>query len=291
MSNILRKLILGRKESRQPFMKPPLAIPGESLREKLDDELFGFALALYIPFLLFLLVVYKTIFSAPLSHLLSFWVYMITSLPVLLVAILYGRRKIRKILTYRQGFMGEQIIGQELERSRSMGYVVFHDIYNEQKKFNVDHIAIGKPGIVVVETKSKSKLKKGSPEIVYDGTRLTFPDRTYTMDPLDQVEANAKWIQELAHKLIAEKKNAKCQFNNKNPVPVVRIVVYPGWYVDYEEARKVKAKTMVTNDEMLVDNVIKSLKQPLELTDGMITELQELFEYYLREKNKEMIEY
>ena len=48
---------------------------------------------------------------------------------------------------------------------------------------------------------------------------------------------------------------------------------------------------MVTNEQMLVDSVIKSLKQPPELTDEMIEELQDIFEHYLREKNKKLIEY
>ncbi len=48
---------------------------------------------------------------------------------------------------------------------------------------------------------------------------------------------------------------------------------------------------MVANEQMLVDGVIKSLKQLPELTDEMIEELQDIFEHYLREKNKKLIEY
>jgi hypothetical protein len=42
---------------------------------------------------------------------------------------------------------------------------------------------------------------------------------------------------------------------------------------------------------LLVDNVIKSLKQPTELTDEMIEELQDLFEWHFRAENKRLIEY
>ncbi|MFZ2655587.1 MAG: nuclease-related domain-containing protein [Victivallales bacterium] len=288
---MIRKLLFGNKDSRPPFLKAPLALPGERVREKLEDEVMGFAIALSIPIFLILLVIYKTIFSAPLSHNLSFLVHSITTVPFFLFFYIYGKKKIKNIRTYRLGFIGEQVIGQELERARSMGYTVFHDIYSDEKKFNVDHIAIGKAGIVVVETKAKSKPKKGSPEIKYDGKSIIFPDKSYTVDPLDQVERNSTWIQELAHKLIADERKPICQFNIKNPVPVVCVVVYPGWHIDYTEAQRNKAPVIVTNEQMLVDSVIKSLKQPVELTDGMVEELQDLFDYHLREKNKRLIEY
>ena len=42
---------------------------------------------------------------------------------------------------------------------------------------------------------------------------------------------------------------------------------------------------------MFIDGVIKSLQQPSELTDEMVEELQDIFEHYLREKNKKLIEY
>ena len=288
---MLRKFLFENRESRTPFLKPPLTLPGERVREKLEDELMRLVLIITLPLCLFIILIYKTIFSAPLSHSLSFLVHAIVIMPFLLLALFYGRKTIRIIRTYRLGFTGEQIVGQELERGRNMGYSIFHDIYNEEKKFNVDHIAIGTAGIVVVETKAKSKPRNNPPEIIYNGKSLVFPDKSYTTSPLDQVEANARWIQELSHKLISEKKNAKCQFNKANPVPVVRVVVYPGWYVDYEEAQKNKAPIIVTNDVMLVDKVIKSLKQPFALTNEMIEELQNLFDCHLRKKNKTLIEY
>ena len=288
---MIRKLLFGNKESRPPFLKAPLALPGERVREKLEDELIGFSIALFYPVVLFGLVIYKTIFPDNISHSWSFLLYAVSIMPVLLFICFYIMKRIKNIRTYRLGFIGEQVVGQELERARSLGYTIFHDIYSDEKKFNVDHIAIGKAGIVVVETKAKSKPKKGSPEIKYDGKSIIFPDKSYTVDPLDQVERNSTWIQELAHKLIADERKPLCPFNIKNPVPVVCVVVYSGWHIDYAEAQRNKAPIIVTNEQMLVDNVIKSLKQPAELTDGMVEELQDLFDYHLREKNKRLIEY
>ncbi|MFA6294220.1 MAG: nuclease-related domain-containing protein [Victivallales bacterium] len=288
---MIRKLLLGNKESRPPFLKAPLPLPGEQVREKLEDELIGFTLALLFPFFLLILVIYNTIFCGTLPRYLSFCVSSITIIPALIVTFIYGIKRIKNIRTYRLGFIGEQVVGQELERSRSLGYVVFHDIYNEEKKFNVDHIAIGKAGIIVVETKAKSKPKKGSTEIIYDGKKIIFLDKRYTYEPLVQVGRNSEWIQELAHKLIALERKPICHFNAMNPVPVVCVVVYPGWHIDYNEAQRIKALIMVTNEQMLVDSVIRSLKQPPELTDEMVEELQDIFEHYLREKNKKLIEY
>lgn len=288
---MIRKLLLENKESKPPFLKAPLPLPGEQVREKLDDELIGFSLAMTFPFFLLFLVIYNTIFCGEVPRYLSFLVTTITITPFLVFTFIYGMKRIKNIRTYRLGFIGEQVVGQELERARSMGYVVFHDIYNKEKKFNVDHIAIGKAGIIVIETKAKSKPKKGSTEITYDGKKIVFLDKSYTYDPLVQVDLNSKWIQELAHKLIAKERKPVCQFNIRNPVPVVCVVVYPGWHIDYSEAQRIKAPIMVTNEQMLVDGVIKSLQQPSELTDEMVEELQDIFEHYLREKNKKLIEY
>ena len=69
---------------------------------------------------------------------------------------------------------------------------------------------------------------------------------------------------------------------------------YPNHYSLFcacNEAQRIKAPIMVANEQMLVDGVIKSLKQLPELTDEMIEELQDIFEHYLREKNKKLIEY
>jgi hypothetical protein len=288
---MIRKLLLGNKDSKPPFLKAPLPLPGEQVREKLEDELIGFSLALLFPLFLLFLVIYNTIFCGVVPRYLAFFVTLVTIIPFLIFACIYGLKRIKNIRTYRLGFIGEQVVGQELEIARSMGYVVFHDIYNEDKKFNVDHIAIGKAGIIVVETKAKSKPKKGSTEITYEGKKIVFLDKSYTYDPLVQVERNSKWIQELVHMLIANERKPLCQFNIRNPVPVVRVVVFPGWHIDYSEAQKIKAPVLVTNEQMLVDGVIKSLKQPPELTDEMVEELQDIFDHYLREKNKKLIEY
>ncbi len=158
---MFRKFLLGNKKSRPPFLKAPLALPGERVREKLDDEIIGFVCAFFISLFLFLFVIYKTIFSGTLSHYLSFRVNFILAVPFLLFFYFHGKKKLKNVRAYRLGFIGEQVIGQELERARNMGYTIFHDIYCEEKKFNIDHIAIGKAGIVVVETKAKSKPKKG----------------------------------------------------------------------------------------------------------------------------------
>ena len=186
------------------------------------------------------------------------------------------------------GYIGEKIVGQELEKGRSLGYFVFHDIIDRKKKFNIDHVAIGPAGIIIVETKTKPKPPKGEPKIIYNGSTLRFPDKSYTSDPLVQVDRNAKAIQNIIHKLISEKKNHVSFFNKKNPVHVVRIVVYPGWFIDFKKAVSNNAVTKVTNDTILI-NVIK--KMPEKLTRSVVSELHELFEEYLREDNLGIIDY
>lgn len=290
--NILRKWLLHKKGVKLPFTKPPLRAPGETLGFKFDDELLNFAMfAVALPVVVILFGIFKVLFvSSKLSLEINIGIQLSVIIPILVGVSIYGRKKVRLIRNYYIGYTGERVIGQQLERARKLGYSVFHDIEDKKKKFNVDHIAIGKAGIIVVETKAKSKPEKGSPEIHYNGENLLFPDGSYTSDPLKQVDANAKWVQELAHQLISDKKNPKCNFKKKNPVPVVKIVAYPGWCIKFEEAIKKKAEIKVTNDTMIADPLIKNLKSNPKLTPEMVTELQELLGAYLQEENKWRIE-
>lgn len=283
---MIRERLFERKGMKLPFIKFPLNQAGEELRLRLEDEIFGFSLGFGFVLSLILFILFRTFSCESMTPLTSFAVHLVITIPFFFMTYVYSKIKLNNIINCRLGYLGEKMVGQELERSRTLGYAVFHDLHHPEKKFNVDHIAIGKAGIIVIETKAKSKPQKGSPEIKYDGQKISFPDGSYTADPLAQVEANSRWIQEMAHKLIGAERKSACPFNMQNPVPVLRIVVYPGWFVDYSEAQRKKAQTLVTNDELLVDSVIKSFKQPSNLSDEMILELQEIFERHLRSENK-----
>lgn len=118
----------------------------------------------------------------------------------------------------RQGIEGEKAVGQFLERLRSDGYLVFHDVVAEG--FNVDHVLIGPAGVFTIETKTWSKPVRGDARISYDGNALVVAGRTPGRDPLVQAKSQARWLKAL----LAESTGR--QFT------VRPVVVFPGWFVE-----------------------------------------------------------
>lgn len=58
---------------------------------------------------------------------------------------------------YERGQVGEQTVGAALERLREHGYDVLHDVrWPGRRRANIDHVAIGPAGILVVDAKSWS---------------------------------------------------------------------------------------------------------------------------------------
>ena len=112
---------------------------------------------------------------------------------------------------------GEIATGQFLERLRSAGYYVFHDIPAEG--FNIDHILIGATGIYAIETKTRRKPRPEA-KVSYDEHRVWVDGSEPDRNPIKQAKAQADWVRE---KL---KRSTGIQF------PVRPVVVYPGWYVN-----------------------------------------------------------
>jgi hypothetical protein len=52
------------------------------------------------------------------------------------------------------GYYGERAVGEQLENLLARGYRVFHDVPAVgSKPFNLDHVAVGKTGVAVLETR------------------------------------------------------------------------------------------------------------------------------------------
>ena len=91
-----------------------------------------------------------------------------------------------------------------------------------RKKFNIDHVVVGKTGVAAIEVKTRRK-KKGREgykdhEVTYDGQRLIWPwgeDRC----GFDQVVAQADWLREFIQKRTGLA---------VHPKPILAL---PGWWV------------------------------------------------------------
>jgi hypothetical protein len=210
--------------SRSPIKDRPLRAPGQSLEEEkrrlIEDKYEAPAIMALFFVGLAALEWWRYATSAPPQPVL------LTGVAVLAVAfaawrLLRLRPQLRRL---RQGIDGERAVGQYLERLRSGGYEVFHDLIGEG--FNVDHVAIGPAGVFTIETKTWSKPAKGEPRIDFDGERLTAVGHEPARDPIIQAKAQASWLQ----RLVLESTGRR--------VTVRPVVVFPGWFVQQSEGSR-----------------------------------------------------
>ena len=177
----LRRVILAKEGKRNPLGDPPLRLPGQGVSERLYDESLAMLLAVVLPLIMPLLSVGVFFLSIKargwpdgmeLLQALLLWLFAI---------VLFGYVAWRKRATVRNlrlGMLAERMVGQQLERCRTHGYFIFHDIECEgkAKAFNIDHLAIGPGGIFVVETKARSKPETGETVAWVQGNTVQFSD-------------------------------------------------------------------------------------------------------------------
>jgi len=117
----------------------------------------------------------------------------------------------------KQARDGERAVGQYLERLRSHGYEVFHDVIGEG--FNLDHVLIGPAGVFTVETKCYSKPASGPAEITFDGEQVAIGGWHPTRNPVIQARAQAGWLRALLTETTGR------------DFSILPVIVYPGWFI------------------------------------------------------------
>ena len=153
----------------------------------------------------------------------------------------------------RLGMHGEQLVAESLMPLLAKGFHVFHDMpaQGATKPFNLDHVVVGPSGVFVLETKTRSKPMndggKADYKVAYDGDLLTWP-----MGPdvksCPQARDNAEWL----------KRWLKTRLGLD--LPVIPVVVIPGWWVE----RTGRGAVTVVNDKQLVHAL--ELKTVLDAT-------------------------
>ena len=93
-----------------------------------------------------------------------------------------------------------------------------HDL--EGEGFNVDHVAVTPQGILVIETKTRSKPMGRDARIVFDGERIIVDGLEPERDPLVQARAAASWVRQKLNEGIGRE------------FPVRPVIAFPGWFVD-----------------------------------------------------------
>jgi hypothetical protein len=207
-----------KSERRSPLKDSPLRNPGQSVEEQQIDIVFEKVLG---PFL-------ATILVALLAA-LEWWRHF-TGVPpqpglytaAATVVAGYSAWQVYRVWpqvrALRLAREGEKAVGQYLEHLRESGYQVFHDIPGQG--FNVDHVVIGPPGVVTIETKTWSKPLRGETRIVVDGERIRANGVEPERNPLIQARAQATWL----HGLLKE--------STGRALPVRPAILFPGWFVE-----------------------------------------------------------
>jgi len=207
--------------SRSPIKDKPLRLPGQSLTDE-RDRILEDKLTLPLIAAVFLLVMAG----------LEWWRYFVPQKPnpwtvtvMAAVGLAYLVWQVFKYLPrlkqLRQAIDGERAVGQYLERLRSEGYQVFHDLIGEG--FNVDHAVVGPAGVFTIETKTWSKPAKGEPRIEFNGERLVAAGYEPDRDPIVQAKAQSSWLRRLIEETTGRR------------ITVRPVVVFPGWFVKQSE--------------------------------------------------------
>lgn len=154
-----------------------------------------------------------------------------------------------KLRNYQFGLRGEQAVAEALSAHAvaAAGFTIFHDIPGDGP-WNIDHILVGPAGILVLETKARSRRKptgdQPDHEVCFDGQCLQFPwceDRA----AVKQVQRNMDWVRQFVAGF------------GPNNITIQAIIVVPGWFVRSQGNFSVKAM----NATYLVKHLSKCKRQ------------------------------
>lgn len=204
-------------KTKSPLKNKPLRSPGQSLDERIrqlvDDSAFAFVLVPGFFVVVAILEWYRWYFRLPPNPIV--W-SVLAVLAITISAVVLPRRR-KEVARLRLGRDGERAVGQYLERLRSDGAQVFHDIPGED--FNIDHVLITASGIYLIETKTYSKPAKGEAVVVFDGESLAINRRNLTTAPVVQAKAGSHWLSK-----ILEESTGK-------HFTVRPVLLFPGWFI------------------------------------------------------------
>lgn len=205
-------------EKNSPLKGKPLRLAGQSLQEEIDTIINDKALT-YIIAPVFLLA------AAAYEWIRYFQESPPSPLPLTIAALLVTGYSIPKLIKFRKkvknmrlGLDGEKAVGQELEKLRAQGCMVFHDIVGDN--FNIDHVVVSDKGIFLIETKTYSKPNTVKPRVRYTKSQLIVDGLGDMSKIITQVQASSTWL-----KRMLEESTGK-------PFLIKPVVLFPGWYVE-----------------------------------------------------------
>jgi hypothetical protein len=176
----------------------------ETLQKAKEQGLHVYvAMAGLIPPLVAIVVSYGVlrIRSQTVTHLwLESGLVVIAFIGTLIPMLRWGSRSLIRYHNDRLGYLGERFVGDCLEPLKRNGWYIFHDVPGlaGERKFNLDHVAVGPGGVWAIETKTrrKGRARRGFDphKVFFDGTNLVWP---WGEDPYgpEQAKFNSEWLQ------------------------------------------------------------------------------------------------
>jgi hypothetical protein len=135
--------------------------------------------------------------------------------PVIAYGLFRLQRTVRRLRRLRQGQQGERAVAEVLEALRVRGAAVVHDI--PAPGFHIDHLVLCPQGVYAIETKAYARRRGDA--IHFRNGRLHAGDRPLNDDPIQQVKAQARWVQAM----LAEGTGRR--------YAVRPVLLFPGWLV------------------------------------------------------------
>lgn len=241
-------------KTKSPLKDKPLRNPGQSLDErirKVVDDYALFYVLMPAALLAFSLIEwFGSYFDAPRTPLVP-TIMAVMALPIAVVGYFRKRSQLERL---KLGRDGEMAVGQYLEKLRSGGAQVYHDIPGDN--FNIDHVLITGSGVYLIETKTYSKPAKGETVVVFDGESLLINRSIRTSRPVIQAKAGAKWLSELLEQSTGRR------------FPVRPVLTFPGWFIEPTAEAK-KSDVWVLNPKAL-PSFIENSRTQLSLPDQKV---------------------
>jgi len=203
---------------RSPLRFRALRLPGQSGDEAIEALLWD---ELLLPLLFAFTFVIFAAFE---------WWMMLRHLPpqpwlftgIAIAASLHAARKGVKLRArlhrMKLGRDGERIVAEELEKLRTLGAHVFHDVPADG--FNIDHVVLCDRGIYAVETKTWSKPRHRDARIHLTDTGIVVDGHRPDRDPIAQAQAEAKWLAQRLRECTGKWFQVRA------------VVLIPGWFIE-----------------------------------------------------------
>ena len=213
-----KKQLEGREE---PFTGYPIRPPGETLRLEIaamEEERSDLVYEL----LLFPLAMGLLVANAP--QMRNTVGVIVAFLIVAGITFWRGPKLVRlysRLRDFNLGYLGERVVGEELNQLMLDGFRVFHDVPFDG--FNIDHVIVGKQGVFAVETKTRRKPRDDDGtkrySVTYDGRSLRWPMGEDQFG-LQQTQDNARTLAAFLTSATGER------------TEVAGMLVVPGWWVE-----------------------------------------------------------